>query len=136
MGCDFRHCFGGLVGSSWPEMLANLDSCRHWCQAGRNINQIVCDHAQSNPALHSGKAAIQTPAQSMSPFQRADPSFTTGPPLLPSPEPTTLLYMAPLFTACVSVRHRDTLDTHLLQRLLVGCGIKSRICRDHLGRLA
>ena len=51
-------------------------------------DQVVRDHAESDPTSYSFQSAIATPAQPVPPFQNADSPFAAGPPSLRPFEPT------------------------------------------------
>src|SRR6266436_5924760 len=68
------------------------------CQEPTNINQIISDHAQADPALHASITAITTAIQPVTPFEHTDTPLRPGSPLLSSPEGAFLL-MATSFGA-------------------------------------
>ena len=54
------------------------------CQAQPHVDEVIGDHAQSNPALHAFLAPVVTPVQSVPPLQNADSAFASGAPALGS----------------------------------------------------
>jgi hypothetical protein len=60
-------------------------------QNSSDIDQIVGDHAQSDPSFHAIVAAIATAIQAMTTLEHTDPSFAPCPPSLRLSEPAFLL---------------------------------------------
>src|SRR5947209_1337547 len=93
-----------------------------------DVDQIVGQHAQSDPALHSLATAIQTAPQSVPPLHHADTSFAACAPTLRLLEPATPFHLFALRTTCVAVRYRDPFHTLLLYgpllRLRIVTGIR------------
>ena len=56
-----------------------------------DVDQIVGDHAEPNPAFDAGLAFVSAAVQSMSPLDHADAVLGAGPPPLPVAEPALLL---------------------------------------------
>src|SRR5262249_24107364 len=59
-----------------------------------HVDEVVGNHAQSNPSPHAIMAAIATPFQSMSAFQNTDSPLTACSPLLTLSKPPRLLNLA------------------------------------------
>src|SRR3989475_11313979 len=57
--------------------------------------EVVRNHAEPDPALHSTHAAIATPRQSVPVLEDADSAFATGPPAQRPPEPERAGLAAP-----------------------------------------
>ena len=51
--------------------------------ASRDIDQVVGDHAQADPAVHAGGAVVAAPPQAVLAFQDADAAFGSGAPRCP-----------------------------------------------------
>jgi hypothetical protein len=94
-------------------------SSRLQCQATTDLDDVVCDHPKANPALHAFEPSISTAIQSVAPLQHADAAFASGPPALPSSEPTRSLQFSPLAAFGAGTRHRDSRHAHSLNGLLI-----------------
>src|SRR5260370_26159146 len=89
------------------------------CQAATDLDDVVRDHPKANPAPHTFEPSIPTAIQSMTTLQHADTAFASGPPALPSPEPTRFLQFSPLAAFAAPTRHRDARYAHSLDGLLI-----------------
>ncbi len=89
------------------------------CQAATDLDDVVRDHPEANPSLHACKASVPAAIQSMTTLQHADAAFASGPPALPSPEPTRFLKFSPLAAFAAPTRHRDSRHSHSLNGLLI-----------------
>ena len=52
-----------------------------------DVDQVIGDHAEADPALHSGIALVSAAIETVSPFDHADASLASGAPFLASAEP-------------------------------------------------
>src|SRR5215471_14505971 len=59
-----------------------------------NIDEIIGDHAESDPALHSVFAFVPTTVEPVSPLGHADAALAAGPPILAVTEPALLFARA------------------------------------------
>lgn len=59
------------------------------------IDEIVTEDPEADPALHARVAFVATAGESMAPLQQTDPPFTTRPPFLGLFEPAFLLGSSP-----------------------------------------
>ena len=57
-----------------------------------DIDQVIGDHPEADPALHAIVAAITTSIEAMSPLAYTDASFASRAPSLPVAEPWLLLF--------------------------------------------
>jgi len=89
------------------------------CQAATDLDDVVCDHPKTNPALHTFEPSIPTAIQSVAPLQHANAAFASGPLALPGPEPTRSLQFSSLAAFAVAIRHRDSRHSHSLDGLLI-----------------
>ena len=48
-------------------------------QGATQVDEVVTDDAESDPALHPGVASVPTAGQPMTPFQQTDAAFAAGP---------------------------------------------------------
>src|SRR4051794_34362983 len=85
------------------------------CQCLSYVDQVVGDHAESDPALYAFGTSVAASAQSMAALDDADTSFAAGSPRLRLPEPAALFELFPLRTMRVSVRHRYPAHTQFLR---------------------
>ena len=85
------------------------------CEGRTNVVQIVGDHTQADPSLHSGVAPVDAATKTMPALQHADSTLATGPPLLPRFEPALLLFALPLGAFCGATRNAHPLDTSLMR---------------------
>src|SRR5262245_53923757 len=97
-------------------------------QSPPKVDQIVGDHAESNPSIHSVLATIATPIQSVSPLQDADSTFTARLPLLGLSKPSRLLHSAKQKILRRPVRNRDVFHAHLLDSSLLSWRMKRCVC--------
>ena len=56
-----------------------------------DVDEVVGDDAEADPAVHSDIALVAAAAEAMSPFCDADASLTTGAPFLAVTEPAFFL---------------------------------------------
>ena len=77
--------------------------------------EIVGDHAQPDPALHSCLAAVDAAPKTMSALEDADATFATGPPFLPLFKPALLLFALPLSAFGGAIRDAYALDPSLVR---------------------
>src|ERR1700730_15305971 len=57
-----------------------------------DVDEIVSDHAESDPAFHSDEALVAATIETVSPLDDADASLASGPPFLAVAEPALLLF--------------------------------------------
>lgn len=74
-----------------------------FCQAEPHVDEVIGDHAQSNPSPHATLTAIATPAQSVPSLENADPAFASGAPALTFLERPCFLMGPPLLAPRVPV---------------------------------
>ena len=98
--------------------------------------QIVGDHTQADPSLHSGIAPVDATAKSMPALEDADPALATGPPLLSLFEPALLLFALPLGASYGAIRNAHALDTSLVRGRFVPGGVEGRVARHQAGSTA
>ena len=51
-------------------------------QVSTDMNEVVCDHPESNPALDAGLSFIERSPQPVAAFEDADAALAAGTPLL------------------------------------------------------
>src|SRR5215831_2886557 len=92
-----------------------------------NIDEIIGDHAEPDPALHSVLAFIPTTVEPVSPLGHADAAFAAGPPFLAVTEPALLLLAPALSALGGAVGDADALDALGFGSVFVLAGIEGRI---------
>src|SRR5215468_8022261 len=92
-----------------------------------NIHEIIGDHAESDPTLHSIFAFVATAVEPVSPLRHADAALASGPPFLAVAEPALLLFVSALSALGGTVGHADALDALGFGRGLVLTGIERRV---------
>ena len=75
-----------------------------------DMNQIIRDHAPSNPSFHPVYASVTTPPQSLSSLENTDPPFASHPPALRSAKPTLLLLLGSGLIPSLLIGNRHPLD--------------------------
>ena len=83
-------------------------------QVGTDMNDIVGDNAESDPAPDAVRSFIERSPQPMPAFENTDAALTTGAPFLKLFEPTLLLTLLADGTLGVMARNRYPTDPHLL----------------------
>src|SRR5437764_370405 len=84
-----------------------------------DVEEIVGDHAEPDPALHSGFSLVAAAVEPVPPFDHADAAFASGPPFLAVAEPTLLLLAFALKTFGRAIGNRDAFDAHCFGCCLV-----------------
>src|SRR5437879_473192 len=96
-------------------------------EAPADLDQVIGDHAESDPAFHAVESSVAATTQSMAALEHADAPLASGPPSLARAEPTLLLPSPPLLAARAPVGNRHSLHAHGLNRFLVPLRIKPRV---------
>src|SRR2546426_4002617 len=91
--------------------------------------EVVRNHAEPDPALHSTHAAIATPRQSVPVLEDADSAFATGPPAQRPPEPARAWLAA-------TARQGHAAHAVDLSQALVRCGAEAAVGDGEPGRPA
>ena len=68
------------------------------CYGVADVDEVVGDDAEANPALHAGVALVAAAVEAMSTFDHADAPLAAGAPGLARPEPAFLLFAPALCT--------------------------------------
>ena len=84
------------------------------------MDEVVGDHPEPYPALHSGVSFVETAPQSVSSLENADAPLTTGSPFLSLLEPALPLFPLPFGALRAAVGNADALDTLLVRLLFIG----------------
>src|ERR1700730_17008511 len=86
-----------------------------------DVDEVVGDHAETNPALHAGVAFVATAVETMSAFDDADAALTAGAPFLALAEPALFLLASALGTFGRAIGNADPFDALGFRRRLVLC---------------
>ena len=87
----------------WP--LTGLRSTRPCRETGSDLDDVVGQHAESDPPLDTFGAAVTTAAQAVASLQNADATLASRAPPLSFLEPAALLQLHSLLASGVPVRH-------------------------------
>ena len=82
--------------------------------AGTDVDEVVGDHAQPDPAPDAVRPSVQRSPQPMSPVENTDAAFAAGAPFLKLLEPMLLLPLLARGALGVMARNRYPADPHLL----------------------
>src|SRR2546426_7245433 len=80
------------------------------------VDEIVTEDSEPDPALHAGVTFVAAARESVAPLQQADSPLAAGPPFLGLFEPAFLLFPLPLGALRGPVRHRHPFDPQALRR--------------------
>src|SRR5437867_3451820 len=100
-----------------------------------NVDDVVGDDAEANPAVHSVEALVVATIETVSPLDHADATLAAGPPFLASAEPTLLLLAFALGALGGAVGDADAFDAHRFRCCLVPTGVECGV-RCHQVRRA
>lgn len=98
-----------------------------------DVDEIIRDHAQSDPPLHSVHALIAAAVETVPPFQHANASFAAGSPLLSLFEPAFLLLAFEFGAFGGATGNGNTFHTFLLRDGYIPGRIESGIGGGRVG---
>src|SRR5262249_3774771 len=81
-----------------------------------DVDDVVGDNAEANPAVHSVEAFVAAAIETVSPLDHADAPLASGPPFLPIAEPALLLLAFALTAFAGAIGNAHALDAHRLRR--------------------
>src|ERR1041384_7064725 len=84
------------------------------CEVCTDMNDVVGDYAESDPATDAVRSFVERSSQSMPAFENTDAAFTARAPFLKFLEPTLLLLLLTGGALGVMARNRYPLHPHLL----------------------
>jgi death-on-curing protein len=90
------------------------------CQVGTDMDDVVGDHAESDPAPNAVRSFVERSPQPMPAFENTDAAFTAGAPFLKFFEPTLFLTLLAGWTLGVMTRNRYPTNAHLLGLGFIG----------------
>ena len=103
------------------------------CHCISDVDEVVGDHSEANPTLHTVGSTITASAQAVAALDHTDASFTTGPPRLRFLKPPALFQLFPLCAACAAIWHGDPLHTFVLSCTFLCLRVEARIGRHQPG---
>ena len=92
----------GMTGGALGLRVAGSSRGRLLLHCATDVDHIVGDDTEPDPAIHSGEALVAATPQSVSPFDDADASLASGAPFLAAAEPALALLALTLGAACRS----------------------------------
>src|ERR1700756_1379927 len=124
-----RHPAGDTGGGSpkGRSCSSGVFPCPFLIDGAADVDEIIGDHAESDPTLHSIFAFVATAVEPMSPLRHADAALTSGTPFLAVAEPALLLFASALCAFGGAVGHAHALDTLGFGSGLVLTGIEGRV---------
>ena len=75
-----------------------------------DVDKIISDHAEADPALHSGIAPVAAAIETVSPLDHADATLASGAPFLAVAKPALLLLAFALGALGRAIGNADALD--------------------------
>ena len=75
-----------------------------------DVDEIISDHTEADPALHSGIAFVAAAIETVSPLDHADATLASGAPFLAVAEPAFLLLAFALRALGGAIGNADALD--------------------------
>jgi hypothetical protein len=84
-----------------------------------NIDEIVCNHAEPNPALHPIVTFVPAAIEAMSTLGHADAPLASGSPFLTVAEPALFLLAFALSAFGGAIGDADTLDAFCFRNFLI-----------------
>src|SRR6478752_5805979 len=100
------------------------------------LTRLSSDHAEADPALHSGIAPVAAAIETVSPLDHADAPLAAGAPFLAVAEPTLLLFAFALRALGGAVGDADALDALGFRGRLVLGRVEAGIRRHQVRRAA
>ena len=97
-----------------------------------DVDEIIADHAESNPALHAAVPFVPATVEPVAALHYADASFTASPPFLPVLEPGLLLFLLPIGALGVAIGNADAFDSLFVRRLFVAGRVEGSIRGDQV----
>ena len=90
-----------------------------------DVDEVIGDHAESDPALHAAFTMIPAAVKAVAPLHHTDASLAAGPPFLPGAEPALVLFQLAFGAPGVAIGNADSLDS-----LFVARRVEGRVCGD------
>src|SRR5687767_11916912 len=122
----------GRLGVRSFHLIDSLCGGPRTCE-GRNVHQIVSDHAEADPAVHAVVTMVTTAVESMSAFQDTDAPLAADAPPLSPPEPALALVCAPRERLRATMRQHDSADAAGRRGPFVGRRAEAAITGREIG---
>src|SRR5580700_11485547 len=97
-----------------------------------DVDEIISDHAEADPALHSGIASAAAAIETVSPLDHADATLASGAPFLAVAEPAFLLLAFALGALGRAIGDADAFDPLGFGRRLVLGRVEAGIRRHQV----
>src|SRR5437667_1691833 len=125
--------------SGWCEAKLSWDGLPLACllfHHATDVDEVVGDDAEPDPALHSGTALVTAAIEPVSPFDDADAPFASGSPFLAIAEPALFLLTLALGALGGAIGDADAFDTSRFRRRLILSGVEPGVCGHKARRAA
>ena len=99
-----------------------------------DVDEVVGDDAEPDPALHSDSAFVAAAVEPVSPFDHADAPLASGSPSLAVAEPALFLLALALSTFGGAIGNADAFDASRFRRSLILGGVEPSVCRHQTRR--
>src|SRR5437867_12276393 len=119
-----RQCELSLFG--WDEATESASGFRRSGESAADIDEVVADDAESDPAFHAVLSFVTTAIESMASLYEADPALASGSPFLAITEPALFLQLLALVALGRAVRNRQALHS---QGVRCGFVLGGKECR-------
>src|SRR5215470_7297928 len=107
---------------------------RRLFHSATDVDEVVSDDAEADPAIHSDRSLVAATAKAVSPFDDADAPLASGAPLLAVAEPALFLLAFAFEAFGRTIGNADALDALCLCGSLVPSGEESGISRHQMRR--
>src|SRR5262249_29663525 len=94
-----------------------------------DIDEVVGDHAEADPAIHSDRSLVAATAKAVSPLDHADSPLASGAPLLAVTEPALFLLAFAFKAFGRAIGNADALDALRLRSSFIAGGIECSVRR-------
>src|SRR6266496_4002391 len=101
-----------------------------WVHDQTDVEEIVGDYAEPDPALHSVVTLVSAAIETIAPFHDADAALAAGPPFLAVAEPTLLLLALAFGALGRTIGNAHAFDAHRLCSCLVPARVEGGVCCD------
>src|SRR5215470_1510140 len=102
---------------------------RRLFHSATDVDEIVGDDAEADPAIHSNRSLVAAAAKAVSPFDDADAPLASSAPLLAVTEPALFLLTFAFKAFGRAIADTDALDTLRLRSSVIAGGIECSVRR-------
>src|SRR5215470_1216125 len=103
---------------------------RRLFHSATDVDEIVGDDAEADPAIHSNRSLVAATAKAVSPFDDADAALASGAPLLAVTEPALFLLAFAFKAFGRPIGNTEALDALCLRSSFIAGGIECSIGCD------